>query len=676
MPAQTRHGYWRLKASRSALKLCGVLSLALAPLPAACGGARNRTERTGVARASLLFPQGQQVRPKVDKAGVVVATIDPKAKVAQIIGASATSAIAGTSVAIAPGSVAVSTDITVQQGGTVDGTQLLTDAGAADGASVLQAAPAVTVASSSPVDLAQPMVVALTVPAGLGLTSAAPLERMAVAYRVAVQATGARLAGLVPVNALSRDSTGRVLYSTRYFGWFQLVVLDRPPPTTERELTGQVYPEVSLLLAGLSLPACGKPDVGRTIYVVDQKQFQYCDGSSWTTIGLQGPAGASGATGATGPQGATGATGATGANGATGATGTASGVVRVLNKASNYTVTAADAGSYLFASSSLTVTLPAPASAGAGFNVAVVNPGSAVTLTTADGSAIDGLASTFTLGAPGSVRLVTDGSSWARAVVTGGMVAGTPVTCGSSGNLCYASTAATSARVAVTPSGKLIQYGQVGGYNGGVGASGLWTQVGGNQVLRADGSDSWSLQLAANGKSTASAYLSTSAFGTGGLTARACPTSTYLGSSNMTASNSCIYWGVMTGYVSLNHAGTSQSTIGTIGLGTWSTASYYVGNIDDCATKGLRLPALYEFNVSAPSPLPTDATPSWASSNGMPGLTSDPGHGIPTNFVVGYWSATSDGSNSSNYYATNGGGGATSTLYSNTGAASVVCVVP
>jgi endosialidase-like protein/collagen triple helix repeat protein/trimeric autotransporter adhesin len=49
--------------------------------------------------------------------------------------------------------------------------------------------------------------------------------------------------------------------------------------------------------------------------------FEYCDGSTWTTLGAQGPSGPAGADGATGPSGPTGDLGATGPSGPTGDTG-------------------------------------------------------------------------------------------------------------------------------------------------------------------------------------------------------------------------------------------------------------------------------------------------------------------------------------------------------------------
>ena len=298
------------------------LGLVLLSVPA-CGSS-HRNERQPTARAAVLFPPGTFTKAKSDSHGVVVAGIDPNSTSTQIIAASGQSAISGVTIAFPPGAVAIATDLVVKEGAAVAGSDLVGTLGLSSDTQVQQAAPAVQINATQAIDLATPMVVALNLPTAAALATDLPFDRMAVVYRVSVQATGERRAGLVPLAELSRDSTGHVLFQTKYFGWFQVTVFDRPVPKTEKADTGAAYAAVELLLAGLPLPSCGKADVGRTVYVQDSKGFKYCADSGWTDIDLKGPTGATGptgTTGATGPTGATGAAGATGATGPTGATG-------------------------------------------------------------------------------------------------------------------------------------------------------------------------------------------------------------------------------------------------------------------------------------------------------------------------------------------------------------------
>lgn len=74
------------------------------------------------------------------------------------------------------------------------------------------------------------------------------------------------------------------------------------------------------------LPTCDATIKNRLVYVKSLSAFQTCNGTAWSTVSIQGPAGTpgtDGAAGATGAVGARGATGAAGAAGATGAAGTA-----------------------------------------------------------------------------------------------------------------------------------------------------------------------------------------------------------------------------------------------------------------------------------------------------------------------------------------------------------------
>ena len=71
------------------------------------------------------------------------------------------------------------------------------------------------------------------------------------------------------------------------------------------------------------LPTCDATIKNRLVYVKSLSTFQTCDGTAWSTVSIQGPAGTPGTDGAAGATGAVGARGATGAAGAVGAAGAA-----------------------------------------------------------------------------------------------------------------------------------------------------------------------------------------------------------------------------------------------------------------------------------------------------------------------------------------------------------------
>ena len=270
----------------------------------ACGS-RNRTQRSLSPRAGIFFPTGgTSATIKSDTNGVIIATLDPNSATAQVVKASANSNIKDVSIAFPPGALAIATDISLQEGETFSASALTAAAGVADGTSITQAATPVTVLSSQPIDLKVPMVIALSLPSGAGLAAdTLPIERIGVIFRVQVQATGERLAGVVPAAALTIQG-GRLLYPSNYFGWFQVTVFDKPIVESKQADTQSLYQALVTIFAGQALPACGQADVGRTIYSQDQKTFLYCTATGWTALDLKGPAGATGATGATGAAGA------------------------------------------------------------------------------------------------------------------------------------------------------------------------------------------------------------------------------------------------------------------------------------------------------------------------------------------------------------------------------------
>lgn len=280
---------------------------------AACGTPNHRSQRSDIPRATVVFPSdGVLASVKSDLNGVMVASLDPLANSTQIVEASGSSRIKGYSVAFPPGALAIATDISMKEGESYSSDELVSTAGLSEGTKVTGSSAPVSITASTPIDLAVPMVVALAVPSTAGLTDQPlPIERMGVVFRTLVQSTGERLAGVTPVSSLTVQD-GRILYPTKYFGWFQVTVFDKPVTATQQQDTRSMFQAITMVFIGQPLPSCGLADLGRTIYSQEQSTFLYCSSSGWTSINLQGPQGAAGPVGPTGPAGPQGTAGAPG----------------------------------------------------------------------------------------------------------------------------------------------------------------------------------------------------------------------------------------------------------------------------------------------------------------------------------------------------------------------------
>lgn len=227
------------------------------------------------------------------------------------------------------------------------------------------------------------------------------------------------------------------------------------------------------------------------------------------------------------------------------------------------------------------------------------------------------------------------------------------VTCGGTlADNCYSGTnsaAARAAGLATTPLGKQVVW-TVGG---------LWVEKNGTRILKADGTDSWALQLALDGRSYTPIPM---VYSPSTIAGRVCPTNVFT-PGNFTTTNTCLYYDAGTPSAMYPGSGSTwdQSTPGSINVGAWSavssgngsTASWYEGNIQTCATKGMRLPTLYETQASMPGTnLPSDANPVFSSAaNGVPpvsgGLTYTASAYYNGSYITHYWtwSGTSYGGN-------------------------------
>ena len=274
-----------------------------------CGRSSNPTRP--VFSASL--PAGTEAPVTSDIGGVVTASFSPNAGKAQLLKGSASSNIAGASVAFPIGSLSIATEITMREGASLDG-ELLTGQLALNAAKVASSGSAIEITSTKAIDLKLPMIIALPLPTGFNLAvDGESLKKLGVVYRIQSQASGENIIGFVPATELTFNKDGDILYPSKFFGWFQVVAFDREVLATQKLASISLHEGVEIILVNMVIPSCGKADLGRTIYVQEDAQFQYCSAEGWKVIDLKG------ATGATGPTGSTGGVGPTGSPGSPGA---------------------------------------------------------------------------------------------------------------------------------------------------------------------------------------------------------------------------------------------------------------------------------------------------------------------------------------------------------------------
>ena len=154
--------------------------------------------------------------------------------------------------------------------------------------------------------------------------------------------------------------------------------------------------------------------------------------------------------------------------------------------------------------------------------------------------------------------------------------------CGGPGNGCYDNAFATSAGFANLPDGTAIEY--VTAAN----SFKVWKKMGGSEILNATGlwssSSDWQQTLESSGSGYSGALFRDYAK----IAGRACPTSVYLSSSDIAATNRCLYY----------DNGNPSQTLG-FSWGYPRSSSWFVGNVSVCSGKGMRLPTLYEVNASS-----------------------------------------------------------------------------
>ncbi|MCX6106335.1 MAG: hypothetical protein NTY08_10960 [Proteobacteria bacterium] len=289
----------------------------------------------------------------------------------------------------------------------------------------------------------------------------------------------------------------------------------------------------------------------------------------------------------------------------------------VVSKSSGYLVTSSDYGKTFLVSGTTTLTLPRATLVAPGFSIRVKNTGTSYVTISPDGTdRIDAASSSFYLYVQnGTVNLVSDGAGWQALDVYGQTGRTAPVSCDDGVTRCYTNSTALAAGVAITGSGKPLQ-----AYALPDDGTKAWVEMGGSRVLSINNSDSWLMKLPVDGNRTGGD--STAFTNVSDLAGWRCPTNVYVNASNKVQTGYCLFYDKATASRPLDAHGTSQSILGQIGFTTWGSTtgaagdgSWYKGNTNVCAAKGMRLPTLYET---------TGANPQGAGSPPTSGVGGDP----------------------------------------------------
>lgn len=152
--------------------------------------------------------------------GAVIAALDPNSTAIQLVQAPSTGEIAGTEVAFPPGSLAIATEVTIQEGAQLGDETTL--AALDIGSGLTSSGASVSITSSESIDASQPFTVSLPLPATAGLVEA-DYNNLVVLYKVSKVSEGSDFYGVFPRDMLSIVD-GKVKFETSFFGTFQAVI--------------------------------------------------------------------------------------------------------------------------------------------------------------------------------------------------------------------------------------------------------------------------------------------------------------------------------------------------------------------------------------------------------------------------------------------------------------------
>lgn len=164
--------------------------------------------------------------------GSTTGYLQPGSTTTQVLSASGSSAVAGASISFPPGSIGISTSITMEQGASVATSLSATQLGVG---SVTSAAAAVHVSSSTALDTGAPFTISLPLPTSTSLTGnsmvlADPYAKLVVFYKCNWVSADKKYLGFIVRDGITIDG-GLAKVDLSHFGSFQTAYVSTAPTT-------------------------------------------------------------------------------------------------------------------------------------------------------------------------------------------------------------------------------------------------------------------------------------------------------------------------------------------------------------------------------------------------------------------------------------------------------------
>lgn len=167
----------------------------------------------------------QEVATTVDEQGVTEGTVSADSEVTQLISAAEGSEVAGASISIPSGAIALDTTISIEAGASIASSAVAAELGLEGVSEVSATGTAVVVKSSTAQDATKPFTVSIALGDSAALTADSASDRLVIIYRVARNADGKVLSGIIPRSALKIEN-GVVSFEITYFGSYQAAYTD------------------------------------------------------------------------------------------------------------------------------------------------------------------------------------------------------------------------------------------------------------------------------------------------------------------------------------------------------------------------------------------------------------------------------------------------------------------
>ena len=204
---------------RDSLALLGLCLLVVSL--SACNKLVGKGTVTSATRGGTL-----QVSTTVDQSsGKTFASLAANSTTTQVVEVPPTSPVAGTSLAIPPGTLGVATDVTIELAAPLVNPGNSAALGVDGGSTVV--GKAVSIQPTQPTDALKPFTVSLAVPSASGLNLADVNANLYVMYKVQNVQAGTVTLGLIPRSALTVNG-GTLSFTVSFFGAFQAAVSVTP----------------------------------------------------------------------------------------------------------------------------------------------------------------------------------------------------------------------------------------------------------------------------------------------------------------------------------------------------------------------------------------------------------------------------------------------------------------